>query len=122
MQVSGRLAIEEKPDDRPSIDRPAFLHGILRLGIRAAIVTGALTSFVTPRFVSLFFHLHRYPFTVGNKFLPVEFAAGNHREVPPNSGADLTRWIPELAEREPMSLGNPFEPVINTAHATLDFL
>jgi hypothetical protein len=34
----------------------------------------------------------------------------------------IARGIPELAEREPMGLGNPFEPIIYAAHAILDFL
>src|SRR5213080_1671237 len=94
----------------------------LRLATLTLAVAGAVSGFVASSQITLFFHSNGYPLTVCKQLLPIEFSGRNHGEITLNLSSYLTRGIPELAERKPMSFRDPFKPVVNAAHSTLDLL
>src|SRR5215510_5098484 len=79
-------------------------------------------SFVTPRQIDFLFDCLPQPFAIGNKSLHVNVFPRKHGQVPFDGRTNFSPRIPVPAEGESESLGNIFDPIVNSSHTTRDLL
>src|SRR5215471_20410633 len=92
------------------------------LVLPASILPEQVFPFVTPRQIDFLFDCLPQPFAIADEFLNVNVFARKHGEVPFDGRTNFSPRIPIPAEGESESLGNIFDPIVNSSHTTRNLL